>query len=302
MPRSAASSPSAAARTGCHGTGIRSNATMTKQESRKALVFPLCVLRRRINARTRRSVLRQGAHSPERARYGRLPGGVGLSRIRAASDTACPNCWPLRSTLSRAKVAVLWPKADAACPWRDAVSGSARGNLISPAAPADALAGTTSIVTSRSRCCAHAPDIPRTRVAPIAYRVNRFMMHLLLCKSLPFRRPSVLHSRPARDFDLQAEHLAVPAVRQARHEIVLRHPAHDQGKLHQVPPFAQIRLPGELAPAAVADELDVLGQREAQGRGFQRLRAVEHEAHGFGPVDRQRHRLHRFRPRGEEHS
>src|SRR3989442_6120297 len=41
---------------------------------------------------------------------------------------------------------------------------------------------------------------------------------------------------------------------------------------------------------SVADEFDVLGQREAQGRGFQRLRAVEHEAHGFGP-DRKSTRL-----------
>src|SRR6266704_4702126 len=302
MPRSAASSPSAAARTGCHVTGIRSNATMTKRESRKPLVFSFCVLRRRINAHTYRSVLRRGAHSLERVPYGRLPGGTGLSRVRAASDTACPN-GPLRSPLSRAMVAVPWPKADAACPWGEAVSASPVGSLISPAAPADALAGTTSIVTSRSRCCAHALDIPRTRIVPIAYRVNRFMMHLLLCKRLPLRLPSILHSRSACiiDVDLQAERLAVSAVRQARHEFLLRYSARDQGKLHQVPAFAQIRLPGELAPAAVADELDVLGQREAQGGGFQRLRAVEHEAHGLGLIDRQRHRLHRIRPRGEEH-
>src|SRR6266699_683949 len=296
-PCSAASSPFAAARTGCHGTILRSKTT-TKRESRKPLVFSFCVLRRRINARTRRSVLRQGAHSPERVRYGPLPlpGGVGLTRVRAASDVVCPNSRPLSSSLSRAKVAVPWPKADAACPWGDAVAGSAMGSLISPAAPADALAGTTSIVTSRSRCCAQALDIPRTRIVPLAYLVNRFMIPPA-CKRLPFRRPSFLHSRAACiiHFDLQPERLAAPAVRQARDQIVLRHPAHDQGKLHQVPAFAQIRLPGKLAPAAVADELDVLGQRQAQCRGFQRLRAVEHEAHGLGPVDRQRHRVHRFR-------
>src|SRR2546426_1383257 len=162
---------------------------MTKRESRKPLVFSFCVLRRRINAHTYRSVLRQGAHSLERVPYGRLPGGVGLSRVRAASDTACPN-GPLRSPLSRAMVAVAWPKADAACPWGDAVSGSAMGSLISPAAPADALAGTTSIVTSRSRCCAHALDIPRTRIVPIAYRVNRFLMHLLLANDCPSAGPA----------------------------------------------------------------------------------------------------------------
>src|SRR5216117_860720 len=306
-PCSAASSPFAAARTGCHGTILRSKTT-TKRESRKPLVFSFCVLRPRVNARTCRSVPRQGAYSPERVRYGPLPlpGGVGLTRVRAASDMVCPNSRPLRSPLSRAKVAVPWPKSDAACPSGDTVAGSAMGSLISlisPAAPADALAGTTSIVTSRSRCCAHAPDVPRMRTAPIAYRVIRFMIPPSLPVNFLFRELDGLHARSARvvDFDLQPEHLAAPAVRQARHEFLLRRSARDQGKLHQVPAFAQVRLPGELAPVAVADELDVLGYREAQGGGFQRLRAVEHEAHGLGPIDRQRHRLHRIRARGEEH-
>src|SRR2546426_10236619 len=211
---------------------------MTKRESRKPLVFSFCVLRRRINAHTYRSVLRRGAHSLERVPYGRLPGGTGLSRVRAASDTACPN-GPLRSPLSRAMIAVPWPKADAACPWGEAVSASPVGSLISPAAPADALAGTTSIVTSRSRCCAHALDIPRTRIVPIAYRVNRFMIPPACQSNSQFRGPDGLHARPARviDFDLQPERLAAPAVREARDEIVLRHPANDQGKLHQVPAF-----------------------------------------------------------------
>src|SRR5437899_11235751 len=222
--------------------------------------------------------------------------------LRASSDTRLPNSLPVRAPLSRAKVAVPRPKEEDACPRGEAES-SVIGSLISPAAPADALAGTTSIVTSRSRCCAHALDIPRTRIAPIAYRVNRFMIPPACQSNSQFRGPDGLHARPARviDFDLQPERLAAPAVREARDEIVLRHPANDQGKLHQVPAFAQISLPGKLAPAAVADELDVLGQREAQCGGFQRLRAVEHEANGLGPIDRQRHRLHRFRLRGEEH-
>src|SRR5436190_19688806 len=177
MPCSAACAPSAPARTGCHGTILRSKTT-TQRQSRRPLVFSFCVLRRRINARTRRSVLRQGAHSPERVRYGPLPlpGGVGLTRVRAASDTACPKSRPLRSPLSRARLEGAWPEAEASRARDEAVSGSAKGSLISPAAPTDALAGTTSIVTSRSRCCAHAPDVPRTRIAPIAYRVNRFIM------------------------------------------------------------------------------------------------------------------------------
>src|SRR5258708_18456880 len=223
----------------------------TRQESRESLFFPLCVLRRRIPARTRRSG-RQGAHSLERVRYGR-PGGVGVgwSRWRAASDTPCPNSRPLTSPLSRAAFAVPRPKAEASCARGDAVSGSVMGSLISPAAPADALAGTTSIVTSRSRCCAPALDVPRTRIVPIRYLVDRLMMHLLLSNDFPPTRPT-LPSRTARDFDLHPEHLAAPPVRQAPPEIALRTSAHDQGKLHQVPAFAQICLPGKLAPAAVA--------------------------------------------------
>src|SRR6058998_412169 len=92
-PCSAASSPFAAARTGCHGTILRSKTT-AKRESRKPLVFPFCVLRRRVNACTRRSVLRQGAHSPQTSalralalarldpRSRRL--GYGLSEVAAA--------------------------------------------------------------------------------------------------------------------------------------------------------------------------------------------------------------------------
>src|ERR1041384_5352654 len=160
--------------------------TTTKQENRKPLVFPLCVLRRRINARTRRSVLRQGARSLKRVRYGRPRfGGCVRSRWRAASDTPCPNSRPLRSPLSRAAFAVPRPEAEASCARTDTESGSVMGNLISPAAPVGTLAGTTSLVTSRLRCCDHALDIPRTRIVPIAYRVNRFMMHLLLANDCP---------------------------------------------------------------------------------------------------------------------
>src|SRR6266568_2853820 len=121
---------------------------------------------------------------------------------------------------------------------------------------------------------------------------------------LPFREPGGLHARLARviDFKLQPERLAGPAVRQARHQFVLRRPARDQRKLQQVPALAQIRLPAQLAAVAVADELDVPGQREAQGRRLQRLRAVEHQAHGLGPLEHQRHRRHRRwrRLRGEK--
>src|SRR5260221_12291261 len=168
--------------------------TTTKEERRKPLFFAFCVLRR-VHARTHRSVLRQGAHSPERVPYGPLPGGVGLTRVRAASDMVCPNSRPLRSPLSRARLEVAWPKAEASRPRSDADSGSVKGSLISPAAPADALAGTTSIVTSRSRCCAHALDTPRTRIEPIAYRVILFMTHLL----------------PARELRGAARYMSLPA-------------------------------------------------------------------------------------------
>src|SRR5712692_5473349 len=179
MPCSKACAPGVAACAGCAVATQRTSETGTT--SREI----------RMNVRTRRSLLRQGARPPGRARYGRLDcgGRFGLwSRARAASDTSCPKSRPVRSSLSRAKFAVSWPKAEASRALADAVGGRVKGSLISPAAPADALAGTTSIVTSRSRCCAHALDTPRTRIVPIAYRVNCFMTHLLLAGGLPIPR------------------------------------------------------------------------------------------------------------------
>src|SRR2546425_2429011 len=119
-----------------------------------------------------------------------------------------------------------------------------------------------------------------------------------------FREPGGLHARLARviDFKLQPERFAAPAVRQARHQFVLRRSARNQRKPQQVPALAQICLPAQLASVAVADELDVLGQRQAQRRRLQRLRAVEYQAHGLGPLERQRHRPHRRRLRGEEYA
>src|SRR5712671_1249719 len=156
------------------------------------------------------------------------PGFVGTfgtrSCARAASDTACPKSRP-RSP-SRARLAVSRPKVEDSCPRCDAVAGSVMGSLISPVASADALAGTTSIVTSRSRCCARGPpESARAKTVPIVYCVNRFMTYLLALTAFcsHFREPGGLHARLARviDFKLQPERLAGPAVRQARHQFVL---------------------------------------------------------------------------------
>ena len=134
--------------------------------------------------------------------YGALGPPLGWrSCARARSDCALPNSRPSSRAVSRAAFAVSCPKAEDSCPRGEAVAGSAIGSLISLAAPAsDALAGTTSIVTSRSRCCARAAlESARTRIPPIAYRVNRLITHLLLAvEPLIFAGPAgYMSDRPA---------------------------------------------------------------------------------------------------------
>ena len=89
------------------------------------------------------------------------------ARSRAAWETSCPKSRPRSPFIARALLAISRPKAAAPCAAGAAVTGS----LISPVtASGPALAGTTSIVTSRSGCCAQAaldsePDLHVSAVA-----------------------------------------------------------------------------------------------------------------------------------------